>query len=329
MTEKEIANKYELARRAKMRAEWGVAATYYQALLEENPNDWESCFYVGVAHATGCTLSEFNLGTSRLYSAFADAVVLVITYNKTNAKLIIEEMVEMTTLILESFKSSARNLYIKYPTVQNAKNEYNEQRYAVAMCAAQCARSIEGCVENYELQKLCLPLLKMAVELRYDVLKECPNSIWKSLRIDIDECVADIQKYDPKFKNPVDTLIENKKLEVEKFELVVKIDRLTETINKIVTERKRPKFLSFLGVLILIPTMLLSIGIIGASLTNIKDLFAFVLVVPLLALALLCFRKKPSKAAIKQNIAKKEQLTKEKEALTKRLDEVIRLMRSM
>ncbi|MBR3592998.1 MAG: hypothetical protein IKL46_09110 [Clostridia bacterium] len=329
MTEKEIANKYELARRAKMRADWSVAATYYQALLEENPNDWEACFYVGVANATGCTLSEFKFGTSRLHGAFADALALVISYEEAKAKLIIEEMVEMTTLILKSFKSSAQNLYIKYPTVQNAKNEYNEQRYAVALCAAQCAKSIEGYVEDYELQKLCLPLLKMAVELRYDVLKECPNSIWKSLRINIDECVADIQKYDSKFKNPVDTLIEKRKLEAEKFELGEKIERLTETINSIVTERKRPKLLSFLGVLILIPTILLSIGIIGASLTNIKDLFAFVLVVPLLALALLCFRKKPSKAVIKQNTAKKEQLTKEKAAITKRLDEVIRLTRSM
>ena len=113
-----------LARRARDEDNSANAEKYYGMVLQEDPDNWEAAFFQVYFQAMQCKIMNISSAAHSVTSCIGSAFDIISKLEDTN-----EQDEAISTLIIHSMRianllaNAAKNHYLQYPTVSNAKNE--------------------------------------------------------------------------------------------------------------------------------------------------------------------------------------------------------------
>lgn len=122
-----VNNLYQLARRATKSQNYDSAATYYNQILIERPNDWEAQFYVVYCEAMSCRIMDISNVANKL-TLSAKSVPPLIDKNDDSEE---EKILAVTTVLSKCFEGSeclynaAKSHYNKFKEASNSFGEFS------------------------------------------------------------------------------------------------------------------------------------------------------------------------------------------------------------
>ncbi len=150
-TSAELANLYQIARRAKDDNNSENAAKYYDMILVKDPTSWEAAFYAVYFKAMSCTIAQIR-SAAKSVSNCEKSVLELIRDNvpKDEQAAAVKEVLEQSQLITELLKDGASNAYREkrnyneiLATQQNDKNEYLANMNAIVDILYTCGSQID------------------------------------------------------------------------------------------------------------------------------------------------------------------------------------------
>ncbi len=204
-TSEELANLYQIARRAKDDDNSENAAKYYDMILVKDPTSWEASFYLVYFQAMQCKIAGIRAAAVSVGNC-VQSVLKLIKNNVTSEEKQVEAVKEIAmrcTLIANMLFNGAMNHYngIDY----NIKNNYTQEM--LNNCAASreifyiCGDTIELLFGNYEnLHPVAVAMWKQAIDMHNNLMKWFSDKEGNKNRIL--QYVAKIQKYDRTYQPP-------------------------------------------------------------------------------------------------------------------------------
>lgn len=123
-TSGELANLYQIARRAKNENDSEQAAKYYEMILQKVPGDWETAFYSVYYRSMNCRIAEIESVSNTLANAIPGVIQLVLrnpdyprpeedsSENMDKKLEIISEISGRVLVISEALYQGAKNTYL-------------------------------------------------------------------------------------------------------------------------------------------------------------------------------------------------------------------------
>lgn len=162
-----VKNYYQLARRAKENGNAKDAERFYDLIRQENPNDWEACFYAtyyaaeqtNIAGISQAALNVMNSATSAL-----DMLSSRVTDQTSRAKVCSEmgrAIAELGTMML----NAAVNHYNQYRNASGAYTEMESRVSAVSLMLVTFGNAVESCLPQdiQTIRTAAVPLWDMAL----------------------------------------------------------------------------------------------------------------------------------------------------------------------
>lgn len=112
-TSDELANLYQIARRAKDADNSENAHKYYDMILVKDPNSWEATFYVTYYQAMQCKIAEISSAAISISNSFSGVLDLVKNnvYDLEEQKKILEEIYSRCEIIARMLYSASSDFY--------------------------------------------------------------------------------------------------------------------------------------------------------------------------------------------------------------------------
>lgn len=131
----ELANLYEVARRAKNSNNYENALRYYDMILVKDPSSWEANFYVVFFKAMSCKIAEIQSAAISVSNCIRSTFNLVKNgiINDGEQQDIVNELHMRVSLISEMLYNSAKNFYNNI-NIQIRNNYTQEYIYNVSSC---------------------------------------------------------------------------------------------------------------------------------------------------------------------------------------------------
>lgn len=129
---------YKLARRAREERSYESAYKYYEEIVIDNPNDWESTFYTMFCKSMGIKINEIIETADRIERAIKNTLNNINDYVGEEEKAkVLSQVVDETIVLANSFYGGAKSFY-------DNMNAENLKMLAVnALIARQSARDTE------------------------------------------------------------------------------------------------------------------------------------------------------------------------------------------
>lgn len=134
-TSSELANLYQIARRAKESNNSENAQKYYDMILVKDPNSWEASFYVGYFSAMQCKIGEISLAAQKVTDSFAPTIELIKSHlsPEEKDKAIIEITEQSANLALMLFNAA----YSQYEGIDGTvRSQFSGEYMNHCYCAA-------------------------------------------------------------------------------------------------------------------------------------------------------------------------------------------------
>lgn len=204
-TSDELANLYQIARRAKDDNNGENAAKYYDMILVKDPTSWEAYFYVVYFKAMECKIAQIqSAGTS--VANCVDSVLKLIKDNvngKEEQILAVQEVALRCTLISAMLYNGAKHHYdgIDFQIRSKYTQEMINNCYSAMQIMYILGNNIDSLFGNYEeLHIVAVSAWKDGIVKHNGLMtnlaqKETNKNI-------IMEYVAKIQKYDSSYQAP-------------------------------------------------------------------------------------------------------------------------------
>ncbi len=121
-TSDELANLYQVARRAKDANNSENAQKYYDMILVKDPNSWEATFYVTYYQAMKCKIAEISSAAISVSNSLSGVLNLVKDniVNLEEQKNVIEEIYLRCDAIAQMLAYASRDFYEDLYTGKNA-----------------------------------------------------------------------------------------------------------------------------------------------------------------------------------------------------------------
>lgn len=196
----ELANLYQLARRAKDDNNSENATRYYDMILIKDPNSWEASFYQVFFKAQGCKIAEIASAANSIENCLKNVFILVRDCVKSKAEQVsaVKEIVMRSQSISQMLYSAAKNHYDEIPTTirHNYSQEALNNEVSAITILLTCGDEIKDTFGNDEM------MLNQAINAwkkGIDMLKQLlPNVTNKSaISKVIDEYYEKIKKSAP------------------------------------------------------------------------------------------------------------------------------------
>lgn len=289
-TSAELANLYQIARRAKDDNNGANAAKYYDMILVKDPTSWEASFYVVYFKAMECKIAQIRSAAISV-SNCEDSVLALIRDHvaEENQEAAVAEVVMRSIRIANMLAGGAKSHYDGIDS--DIKSKYT-QEYGDNVCAARdilytCGSQVERIFGNQtEIARYAADAWKAGIDIHSKVLPYFVDEAGN--RRVMASYAKKIGKYDPAYEKRYTYADKKSQLESE-------ISALKRTIANTRTEPKwdgvgiffivAGAFVIFLGVILII---------LGADV-------AWVLVCGVPALAFGIFIGKPNMKIIENN----------------------------
>lgn len=262
-TSDELANLYQIARRAKDDNNSENAAKYYDLILIKDPFSWEAAFYVVYFKAMECKIAQIRSAAISV-SNCEDSVLSLVRDHvpEDEQESAVKEIMIRSALIANILESGAKNYYDNIS--QDIKSKYT-QEYLDNACAARdiaynCGTQIEKIFGGKpNIAKLAAEAWKAGIAI-HNKLLPLFNDIQSNKNV-ILSYAKKIEKYDPTFARPYIVNDKRERLEQE-------IAALKKTIESTPTEREfRPGCfgggLIACGIFMILVGLLLTFGPVG------------------------------------------------------------------
>lgn len=214
-TSDELANLYQIARRAKDDNNSENAAKYYDMILVKDPTSWEASFYVIYFKAMGCRIAQIQSAAISVSNCEENVLMLIRDNVQENDQAAaVNEVMLRSTFIANMLASGAKSHYdgISSDIKGNYTNEYIKNLCAAIDIVYNCGTQIDRIFgDNPEIGKLAADAWKSGIEIQTRIMPSYMNvSASKNIMISYAEKIG---KYDPEYaKNYV---YSDKKKELE------------------------------------------------------------------------------------------------------------------
>lgn len=173
-TSGELANLYQIARRAKDDNNGENAAKYYDMILVKDPTSWEASFYVVYFKAMGCKIAQIQSAAISV-SNCEDSVLMLIRDHvpEDEQSVAVKEVMLRSSLIANMLANGAKSHYDGISS--DIKSNYT-QEYVNNACAARdimytCGSQIDRIFgQNPEIGKLAAEAWKSGIEIHTRIL---------------------------------------------------------------------------------------------------------------------------------------------------------------
>lgn len=259
-TSDELANLYQIARRAKDDNNSENAARYYDMILVKDPLSWEAAFYVVYFKAMECKIAQIKSAAISV-SNCEDSVLSLIRDHvaEDEQELAVKEVMLRSVLIANMLENGSKNHYdgISQDIKSNYLQEYVDNACAARDIAYNCGLQIEKIFgDKEEIAKYASDAWKAGIAIHEKILPFFNDK--QSNKNVIVSYAKKIEKYDPAFARPYIVTDKRERLEQE-------IAALKKTIESTPTEREfRPGCfgggLIACGIFMIIVGLLLTFG---------------------------------------------------------------------
>lgn len=306
-TSAELANLYQIARRAKDDNNSENAAKYYDMILVKDPTSWEAAFYVVYFKAMECKIAQIRSAAISV-SNCQDSVLFLIKNHVPESEQLaaVKEIVYRSSQIAHMLAKGAKNHYdgINYEIKHNYTQEYVDNASAARDILYTCGTQIDRIFgDDPQIGKLAAEAWKDGIEIHKQLLsyyadKDGHNRI-------IDSYTEKCGKYIPDYLK--------KKLENDISSLKYTISKLSYHDGKTIGT----KFLNGFGIFFIALGLVFFITLLelGSDFGSALAALVFLCIygVPLILWAKKRAQKKLSENRISLANAKKELEKKEKE----------------
>lgn len=209
-TSEELANLYQIARRAKNDNNSESAAKYYDMILVKDPTSWEAYFYSTYYKAASCKIGEIAMAANSVTNCLENVFRLIsdTVTDKDEKVAAIEEVRSKSITIVKLLRAATENHYSEMVRIVDPKGNnlsvrtpYNEERLrndkAFYGIHDRFYDALLSLFENDEtvMMPYGIELLKIAVKDHFILNRTAFKELNK-------KCIAVIQKYDPKYEPP-------------------------------------------------------------------------------------------------------------------------------
>lgn len=254
-TSNELANLYQIARRAKDDNNHENAAKYYDMILLKDPTNWEAAFYVVYFKAMGCKIAQIHSAAISVNNCENSVLTLIRDHvPKAEQSAAVSEIVSRSIHIATMLSNGAENHY--YGTDSSIRSNYIPE-YIDNICAASnilytCGSQIELLFrEQKDIAPYAASAWKAAIHIQTAILQNLFILDKARTQETVATYVEKIGKYDPTYAK-----------EYAKSQLETEIASLKKTIANTPIDRpwtwKKPEVI-FMGVL---STLFMLVGII-------------------------------------------------------------------
>ena len=289
-TSDELANLYEIARRAKEDNNTENAHKYYDMILAKDPSSWEANFYTVYYQAMNCKIAEIQTAAIRVDNCLKNVFKLIkeTETDETKQEAIITELSIRLILIAKLLASSADNHYKGIG--ESIRGQYTTERNNRCLAAIGILDTFGDLVKSNYGDKLAKTYSLTAWRTCVEIYK---HNIGVFTKEDVSNqriYRRKIAKYD---SNEKDALL----AEYDKY------------INETVTVQKRfkPTCITYFGLILTAATLPSGLGLpftlIFAALTFVTLLIPY-----------------PTKAVIEKNVVFKNKIIKEREDFLKQFN---------
>lgn len=199
----ELANLYEVARRAKDTNNDDNAYEYYNQILVKDPKSWEAQFYVVYFKTRKTTIRNILLATTELNNTIKPVLKLIKenVADESEQKSAVEEVVSKSMALCTMLYSASKNHYDKIDSRIRHKffQEYLDRSYRVTVTFYNIGDSVkEFFGEDYS--NLFVNAWKMGIGIHKELFKSFKDKDTHAKIIL--SYYESISKYDPSFERP-------------------------------------------------------------------------------------------------------------------------------
>ncbi len=201
-TSDELANLYQIARRAKDANNCENAYRYYDMILIKDPDSWEATFYVTYYQAMQCTIENISSAAYSICNCEEQVLDLIKTnVEKERQRNILQEIYEQLASISSMFFNAAKDYYESIDT--EIQNDYLQEYINNASASADVMYSLGNLVISKfgnEYGSIASLAWKDAIEIHKDYVKYLQDQDG-NIKF-IDEYVQKIQELDSTYQKP-------------------------------------------------------------------------------------------------------------------------------
>lgn len=201
-TSAELANLYQIARRAKDDNNGENAAKYYDMILVKDPTSWEASFYVVYFRAMECKIAQIRSAAISVNNCEGSVLALIRDHvSEDNQKDAVCEIVMRSIKIAKMLAVGAKSHYVGIDSTIRSKYT---QEYIDNVCAARdilytCGSQVEYIFGNRkEIASYAADAWKAGIEIHTEILS-CFADESGNKRI-VASYVKKIGKYDPAYE---------------------------------------------------------------------------------------------------------------------------------
>lgn len=215
----ELANLYQIARRAKNDNNAENAAKYYDMILVKDPTSWEAAFYVVYFQAANCTIGQIRNAAISVSNCESSVLSLIKKTVQPDQQIAaVTEIVERSCTIASILNKEAR-----------IHKQGSDAVIATTDILYTCRSMIESIFENDpQMGKLAAQAIKKGIEIHQDSLMYYYQREHEEAKIDT--YAAIVAKYFPDYQQPY----YQKKRQLEELERQAK--RIEEPVISLKTE---------------------------------------------------------------------------------------------
>ena len=198
----ELANLYEIARRAKDSDNSENAINYYDKILVKDPSSWEAQFYVVYYRASSCKIMEIQSAAISFLNTLIPVLDLV-EKNVSSDEIddVINEISARSSFIADLFKQASYNTYIDVD--YQFRDQYAQEYIDRTIAAADIPYTLGDQLEtrfNGKYSETSVNLWKQGIEIHKPIIYHIrEKEQHKNL---IREYGQKIKKYDSEYEIP-------------------------------------------------------------------------------------------------------------------------------
>lgn len=201
----ELANLYEVARRAKNSNNAENAINYYSQILAKDPNSWEAQFYTVYFRSTNCKLGEIPIAASNLSQNIDPVLRLVKDSNVDtfNQREILKEIYDRLHTLCDMLYGAIENSFDEMSAEMQRKFRNDTTAKATSITNVYYTfgdKVIE--IFDDEYSEIATASWKNGVAMNNDFLPILENK--KQDRLIIDQYIDKIKTYDTEYKRPLE-----------------------------------------------------------------------------------------------------------------------------
>lgn len=285
----ELANLYQIARRAKDDNNSANAAKYYDMILVKDPTSWEAAFYVVYFKAMECTIAQIHSAAISVSNCEDSVLALIHNYvPEANQKYAVAEVVMRSIQIANMLAGGAKRHYEETdPDIRRKyTQEYIDRVWAAKDILYTCGTQIECIFGNRkDIALYAATAWKAGIDIHNSLLPYLSDRYGNSETII--SYAKKIEKYDPAYGR-----------QYAKKQLEADIAALKGTIAN---ASEKPKWNGIGIIFIVMGVIMFFLGLILNSIGNSYSIETWPYIIAAIELILGIISGKPSRQVIEQN----------------------------